>query len=321
VTHVALADGAEFDRIRDIASALGARLGPIGDDTASVPDGTGQLVVSTDTSVEGVHFRRAWVTPGAIGWRATAAAVSDLAAVGAEPVGVMLAVTVPAGAPPSDLVEVMRGAGDVCARYGGRILGGDLSAGEHWSLTVTVLGYAPMPVMSRRGAQPGDGVWVTGSLGGARAALLAWNRDTIADPGAEAAFLHPEPRIAAGRWLAAHGATAMLDLSDGLAGDARHLAAASDVTLTLDLDRLPLHPAVAHASAHAGEPRHVFAAIGGEDYELLVTMPEDFGVGVAVLEIPEVPLTRIGSVSPGPGITRLTLAGAPHQLRGYVHRL
>src|SRR6185503_7063413 len=168
MTTLALGPGPEFDRIRAIARALGPLAGGLGDDCAVVPDGSSaSLVVSTDVSVEQVHFRRDWLRLDEIGWRSAAGALSDLAAAGAEAVGLLAAVTVPRDATEADLTEVMRGVGDA---VGGVVLGGDLSSGSGWSLAITVIGRANRP-LSRRGGRAGDGIWVSGALGASRAAL------------------------------------------------------------------------------------------------------------------------------------------------------
>ena len=317
---LALGPGGEFDRIRAVAGALGARAAGLGDDCALVPPGMGTLVVSTDACVEGVHFRLEWIELREAGWRAAAAALSDLAAEGAEPAGVLAAVVVPRGAAEADLVELMLGAGEAAAAAGTRIIGGDLvRADGAWSLTVTVLGWASAPV-TRAGARPGDGVWVSGTLGGARAALEAWRRGGVPDAAARQAFARPVPRLDAGRWLARRGARAMLDLSDGLAGDAEHLAAASGVAVELDLELVPVHPSAVAEAGRLGQAAQEFAAEGGEDYELLAALPPEFGES-DVREFEGaygLALTRIGRVTPGRGV-RLRFAGRPVSLRGYDH--
>jgi thiamine-monophosphate kinase len=313
-----LGPGPEFDRIRAIARALGPTGGALGGDCAVIRESSGSsLVLSTDVSVEQVHFRRDWLRPGEIGWRAAAAALSDLAAVGAEPLGVLAAITLPRDSADAELTELMRGVGDAVSAVGGVVLGGDLSAGTTWSVAITVVGRTPRPV-SRRGARAGDGVWVTGTLGAARAALETWRRDEQPEPEARQAFAHPVPRIRAGAWLAAHGASAMLDLSDGLAGDATHLAAASGVELRLDLDLLPIAPSATATARAIGVAPPRFAAEGGEDYELLVTLPSAFAAADEFRAECGVPATRIGAVVAGSGV-RLALAGAEVVLAGFDH--
>ncbi len=319
MSHTPLGPGVEFDRIRAIAQVLGPSAASLGDDCAVVPPFAGSLVVSTDLSVEGVHFRRHWLTMEESGWRAAAAALSDLAAQGADCLGVLAAVAAPRAAPESDVSALMRGVGLAATAAGGQVLGGDLSVGTDWTIAVTALGRAVAPV-ARTGAVPGDGVWVTGSLGAARAALEAWTAGGEPDSVARDAFAHPVPRLRAGRWLAAHGARAMLDLSDGLASDAGHLAAASAVGLELDLGTLPLAQSVGAAAVRAGEEAAVFAARGGEDYELLVVLPPEFSVAEATTFRGDcmLPLTRIGRVTDG-GTVVMSLDGHPVRAAGFDH--
>jgi len=315
----ALGPGPEFDRIRHIIARLGSAAGAIGDDCAVIPEGPGRLVASSDLSVEGVHFRTDWLTLEEIGWRAAAGALSDLAAEGASAVGVLVSLGVPAGAREEDPVEIMAGVGAAVASVGGVVLGGDLSGAGQWLVDVMVLGRAERRV-TRAGAVPGDGLWVTGRLGGARAALSAWLGGSVPPPLAREAFAHPLPRLAAGRALAAAGATAMLDVSDGLGGDAQHLAAASACALEIDLDLLPVHPDVDEAARREAIPSARFAALGGEDYELLVTLPSSFDIDAAarISGSTGVPLTRIGAAAAGSG-ARFRLAGEEVKLKGFDH--
>ena len=317
---ISLGGGREFDRIRQIAAALGPSAGALGDDTAAIPTRPGIMVVSTDASVEAVHFRREWLTLPEIGWRSTASALSDLAAAAATPAGITVALVVPPDLDDAGLVAVMSGVGEAAQSAGCRVLGGDLSSGPSLALTVTVFGHARPAPMSRRGAQPGDGVYVTGALGAARAALLDWFDGETPSPAARMAFARPQPRIMAGQWLAAQGATAMMDISDGLGGDAAHLAAASAVALRLTLERCPIHPSVHRVATRRGEPFATFAAVGGEDYELLVTMPPGFAADRECEPAAGVVLTRIGDVVAGAGV-ETTLRGVPVALTGFQHRL
>ena len=313
----ALGPGAEFDRIRKIIDVLGARAGALGDDCGLVEQQDGFLALSTDVSVEGVHFRLDWITFEEVGWRATAAAISDLAAEAADPIGVLCAVTMPLASSESQLLELMAGVGNAAAAVEARIVGGDLSSGPVWSVAVTVVGRTGRPI-TRNGAVAGDGLWVTGRLGGARAALNAWLAGRQPATGARYRFAHPEPRVTAGRWLAQHGATAMIDLSDGLAGDARHLAAASQLAVTIDLDSLPLAEEVRHEALLVGMPEAHFAAEGGEDYELLVALPGSFAAADAFVRDCGIPLTHIGEAASGSGV-KFLLAGTPVELRGFSH--
>lgn len=319
MTHLSLADGPEFDRIREILASLGDQAVGTGDDTATIPEGEGRLVTSVDASIEGVHFRNEWLAANEIGWRATVAALSDLAAAGATPVGMLVALALPTDGAPEGVAALARGIADAARTARCPVRGGDLTAAERLMVSVTVFGRATRP-MSRRGAAAGDEVWVTGTLGGARAALVSWQHGRTPSPAARAAFARPHPRLSAGRWLAAVGATAMIDVSDGLAGDAPHLAAASDVRLEVDLDAVPIHPSVHGAVRDVDETVACFVAVGGEDYELLCTAPRGRIVAAEAEAAMGVPLTRIGVVTPGRGV-RLVTGGREVSLGGFRHRL
>ncbi|HEY8195814.1 MAG TPA: thiamine-phosphate kinase [Gemmatimonadales bacterium] len=314
---LALGPGPEFDRIRKIATLLGDQGTGLGDDCGLIREGEEFIAFSTDVSVEGVHFRRNWIGPEEVGWRSAAAALSDLAAEGAEPIGLLCAVTMPAAAAEAELLQVMAGVGAAARSVRSVVLGGDLASGPGWSLTVTVVGRTRAPV-TRGGAESGDGLWVTGQLGGARSALEAWRRGVVPSPGARVRFAHPEPRIAAGRWLARHGARAMIDLSDGLAGDAWHLAAASSVSLEIDLNAIPVVAEAAEEARRLDLPVERFAAEGGEDYELLVALPSRFDAMSLFVQECGIPLTRIGLAAEGTGVV-FRLAGRPLELHGFNH--
>ena len=317
--HLALGPGAEFDRIRELARTLGDRARGLGDDCALLTDVGGTLALSTDVSVERVHFRLDWITMEEAGWRSAATALSDLAAEGAEPVGLLTAITVPDGAGQAELRAMTEGIGAAAAAVGAAVLGGDLSSGPVWSVTSTVIGRAERPV-TRAGARAGDAIWVTGVLGGARAALESWDRGETPEPDARQAYAHPEPRIAAGRWLAANGARAMVDVSDGLVADAGHLAAASDMCIRLSLETIPVAAATIAEARRLEVPAQQFAAEGGDDYELLAALPPEFGESAARAfeSVTGIALTRIGAAEQGSGV-RAELLGRRLELRGYDH--
>lgn len=297
---LALGPGGEFDLIRDFVRRWGAAARGVGGDCAELDVPAGErLIVSTDSSVEHVHFRRRWLSAHEIGYRATAAALSDLAAAAATPIGLLLALTAPA-AWRSELGAIAEGVADAAMAAGAPIVGGDVTAGAVLSLTVTVLGRARRP-LSRRGARSGDAVYVTGWLGGPGAALRALLAGAEPDAAHRARFAHPEPRLQEARWLAARGARAAIDLSDGLAADARHLAAASAVRVRLETERVPRMPGV--------DVRDALAS--GEEYELLVTAPPGLDVA-AFRDAFGLPLTMVGTVLPGgePGVeARVDLPG------------
>ncbi len=308
MSALALGPGGEFDRLRAIFARLGPAAGELGDDCALLPLGDTTLAASIDCSLEGVHFRTDWLTFEEIGWRAAAAALSDLAADGADPIGVLVSLGVPADTrhptpgTRDPAVEIMAGVAAAAQSVGAKVLGGDLVKSEKYLVDVCVLGTARRPVR-RAGARAGDGIWVTGRLGGAALALAGFRAGTRPEGALGRRYTHPEPRIAAGRWLAAHDATAMLDVSDGLAADARHLAAASGVGLEIALERLPCWDGVAPLAA----------AASGEEFELLVTLPASF------TETPDFELTRVGQCFSGAGV-RLLEGNTPVALpAGYDH--
>jgi thiamine-monophosphate kinase len=317
--EVPLGAGPEFDRIRNILHTIGSSASGIGDDCALINLGDETLAVSVDVSVQDVHFRREWLSLSEIGWRAAAGALSDLAAVGAEVIGVLTAITAPSAITTDGISELMTGVADAARLVGGKVLGGDLSSGSTLSVVVTVLGRTRTPVR-RSGAEAGDGVFVTGKLGGSRAALRLLQCGDTLPPSLRERFVHPVPRIAAGQWLAAHGAHAMIDLSDGLAGDIRHVAAASCVAITCNLNLLPLDDGVEIVAHESGERALLLAAQGGEDYELLVIMPRTFPAEDATVfqSVTGLPLTRIGEVSTGEGV-HLVLDGQAVNLTGFDH--
>ncbi len=294
---VRLGPGGEFQTIRSFLAALpaapGVRVGP-GDDAAVLDGG---IALSTDMAVEGVHFRFDWVTPAEAGYRACAAALSDLAAMAAHPVGVLVSLAVPGPGGAASL-PIMGGVRELLDALQVPLLGGDLTRSPGpVVIDVVAVGRAEHPLL-RRGARPGDELWVTGRLGAAAAAVAQWERGLEPPPELRERFVRPTPRLAEARHLAsALGASAGLDLSDGLAGDGGHLAAASGVGLVIDAWRIPLHPAV--ASEGPGIALH-----GGEDFELLVTIPPDHP-GAEVENFRErfdLSLTRIGTVEPGRGL-------------------
>lgn len=301
--HQAMGPGHEFDAIRRLMTRWGPLARGLGDDAAVLDDASDARVISTDSFVEDVHFWRAWLTPEEVGARAATAALSDIAAMGAQAREVLVSAVLP-GDWQSHLEALADGIAAPVRDAGACIVGGNLSHGATFSLTLTVLGTARRPV-PRAGAQPGDLIVVTGALGGPGQALAAWLAGRTPDEWARARFARPQARLAEGQWLADAGATAMLDVSDGLAADARHLEAASDVVLDIDPARVPCGPGVRVEEALAS----------GEEYELLATLPPS---ALAALQArwPEahaVPLSVIGSVRAGQRPGRVTpAAGHDH---------
>lgn len=282
----ALGPGAEFDAIRAMIRRLGPHAKGVGDDAAVVSLSRGDsLVASVDALVENRHFRRDWLTPREIGRRAIIAAMSDLAAMAARPVGVLLALVIP---DPwrAELDALADGFGDAVSECKTAVLGGNLSDGGELSITTTVLGAAFAP-LARGGARPGDTLYVTGNLGAAGAALARLFRGE--DPGAfRERFVRPHARLAEARWLADRGATAAIDISDGLVADLRHLAAASGARVELDAACVPRFADVGVEAALSS----------GEEYELAVTSSATFDT-IEFSERFGIPLTQIGRVAAG----------------------
>ncbi|MFN8123224.1 MAG: thiamine-phosphate kinase [Thermoleophilia bacterium] len=281
----------EASLIAHIAAMAAVRPGVsvgIGDD-AAVLDGDPAVVLAHDMVVQDVHFRLGTASPRDIGHKALAVNLSDVAAMGASPVAALVGLGVPRGAPAGLVEEVYAGMEELAARWGCTIAGGDTTSAAELVLGVTVVGrMAPgvRPVL-RSGARPGDVLWVTGPVGASAAGLRLLEDPSLgaADPALVAAHVRPVPRVREGLAVAAAGAHAMLDCSDGLAIDASRLAAASGVRVVLELDRVPVAGGVAAVAAALGVAADVFAATGGEDYELIVAAPPGFAPGCALLPV------------------------------------
>ena len=312
---------------RGRSSAWHARIAvPSGDDAAvTVPKGA--TATSVDSLVEGVHFRRQTAPLGSVGRKALAVALSDLAAMGALPGEAYVQLGIPDDLDQAGCLELGKGLAQVAAAHDVAVLGGDVTRAPVLWIAITVVGHADSAeqLVRRAGASPGDLVAVTGELGGAAAGLLVLDRPELADiVGTEVADelrrrqLEPHPRIAAGRALAANGASAMIDLSDGLGGDAGHLAGASGVRLAIELDLLPLQAGVGELAAAAGADAHDLAAGRGEDYELLVALPPERAEGASdAVAATGSTLTSIGAVEEGEGVVLRAPDGSEREPAGF----
>jgi thiamine-monophosphate kinase len=300
-----------------------------GDDAAITVPG-GATATSVDAIVEGVHFRREEASLETIGRKALATALSDLAAMGATAGEAYVVLGTPAAFGEDEFLALLDGLLSLAAETGTTLAGGDVTRAPALTLAVTVVGHAPAPeqLVTRAGAEPGDLLIVTGELGGAAAGRLlledAALGAAVPEPTADrlrARQLDPTPRLRSGTALAAAGASAMIDLSDGLAGDAVHLSRASGVSLRIDAGSLPLAKGVAEIAAAAGREPLELAASGGEDYELLAALPAE-RLGEAsnrIGEAAETTLTSVGEVRSGEGVEIRLPGGGLLEARGFDH--
>lgn len=298
----------------------------IGDD-AAVLDLGACAVVTHDMLVDGVHFRRATTGLRDLGWKALAVNLSDLAAMGAEPVAALVGLGLPTGSlADADIDDLYAGMDELAGPLGVTVAGGDVTSSPVLVLAVTAVGRALPGVepVRRAGARPGDVLCVTGVLGAAAAGLRLLEDPGLLPglPGRDAlvaAQRRPQPRLAAGRQLAHAGATAMMDLSDGLALDAGRLAAVSGVKAEIDLAGLPVADGVADVAAAAGLDAVDLAATGGEDYELLAALPAA-AVGACRAAL-GMPLTVVGRLAAGAGVAMRGADGAPWECGpgGWLH--
>jgi thiamine-monophosphate kinase len=321
----------EFDLIAAINARLpapGPRVRvPSGDD-AAVVEPRAASAVTVDAIVDGVHFLLDSFGPEAVGRKALAAALSDLAAMGAAQGEAYVVVAAPEEMSDEDLLGIADGLAEMAIREEVTVAGGDLVRSPVLVVSVTAVGYEPggARFVTRGGAKPRDLVAVTGELGGAAAAIeLMEAGERRGDPadrgeGLLDRQLDPTPRLREGRALAKAGATAMIDISDGLGADAQHVASASDCRLEIDLARVPVADGVAEV-AGGDEAALELAASGGEDFELLVTVPrEHFDAAAQAVTDAGLKLTEIGYVAEGHGVALRLPDGGELEPRGFDQR-
>ncbi|MEJ2151806.1 MAG: thiamine-phosphate kinase [Gemmatimonadota bacterium] len=305
--------GGEFDWIERIVGRLGSIGSGIGDDAAvlSGPDGE-TWVWTIDTLIEHVHFRFDWLDPEAVGHRGLIASLSDLAAMGAEPVAALTALAAPPDWVADRVERLYAGLGAAAQRAACPIVGGDLSRADQVQLTVSALGRCAGRALTRGDARPGAEVWVTGALGGP-AAALAWLAREGPEPQvmAHAAYerlAHPAARVDEVRWLKSRARLgAAIDISDGLSGDARHVAGASGVSITIDVERLPVDAGASDVGRQLNANPIEWALHGGEEFELLLTaragsiapLVDEFEATFGLA------LTAIGTASEGTGVQKI----------------
>ena len=315
-------DVSEHELLAAIARVLSGA-GPdvvvgVGDDAAVLAPGSGELVLTTDALVEGTHFSRSTASARDIGYKAIAVNVSDIAAMGASPRYALCALTLSDAVDAAWVMELFGGMREACDEHAVSLVGGNLARGPEVTVAVTVTGeVAPGRAVTRAGARPGDRLVVTGSLGGSAAGLrLASGRTPPSDDERAAIMRHlrPTARVGEAGVLARFGVTAMIDVSDGLALDLSRLCDASGVGALLRLAEVPVGPAANLEDALGG----------GEDYELLATLPDAAAVEAAREELAEsfgVPLAEIGTIREESGMVAADAAGdeAPLAPAGWDH--
>lgn len=292
-----------------------------GDDAAVVLCG-GPLVMATDMLVEGRHFLLEELDAADLAYKALASNVSDVAAMGGAPAHALLSIAVPDRVDPPWLDRFADGLAEACAALHVAVVGGDTTSGAVLVVSIAITGSLPAGrAVSRREARPGDAVCVTGTLGGSAAGLRVLLADCTLGPelaehvrALMRAHNRPNPRVGAAVAAARAGASAMIDVSDGLVADLGHVARASAVAIDVDPAALPVNPHIAPVADALGFDAMECALSGGEDYELAITVaPERLSGLRGSIEAEGVPIAVIGAVRKGRGVT---LAGEPYSGTG-----
>jgi len=295
--------------VRRLAGTPGTLVGP-GDDAAVVAAPDGRVVASTDVLVDGRHFRRDWSSARDVGHRAAAANLADLAAMGATGTALLVALCAPPDLDAAWAEELADGLAAECAEVGAGVVGGDMSSSPTLTICVTALGdLAGRPPVLRSGARPGDVVALAGRIGHAAAGYSVLSRGFRSPRLLVDAYRRPVVPYAAGPAAALAGATAMIDVSDGLLADLGHVAAASGVAINVRRDALPVPPQLRDAAAALGVDPYSWILAGGDDHPLVATFPASAGLSAE--------WTVIGRVAEGSGVTA---DGEPYSgPRGWDH--
>jgi len=310
-----LADAGEFGLISALTAVFEqgeqVLIGP-GDDAAVLRVKTGHVVVSTDLMVEGRHFRREWASAEDVGHRAAAQNLSDVNAMGGRATSLTIGLAAPADLPVQWALDFARGFADECALVGASVVGGDVTRSDQLMVAVTVLGACTHAPVVRSGAEPGDVVAICGRQGWAAGGLAVLGRGFRSPRVLVEAYRRPEPPYDAGRIAAEAGATAMIDISDGLLADAGHVATGSGVAIDVHRSAFEVPDPLQAVGAALGADPLQFILSGGDDHALLATFPAG--------AVPE-GWSVIGSVSAaGPGGPAVTVDGAAYEgPTGWVH--
>jgi len=293
----------------------------IGDDAAAWQGDESIQLATVDSFIQDVHFPSGIAPWKELGWKALAANLSDIAAMGGVPRYALVSLALPDNTEVDDVTDLYSGMLELGREYGVAIIGGDISRAPIVAITITILGSSQKrQILTRSAAKPGELVAVTGELGAAAAGLEMLKLKLKFDPQVTAcfkqAFLHPYPRIAEGQLLAEQGVKTAIDISDGLIADLGQICKASQVGARIEVDRVPIEPMV---KAGFGEKSVELALSGGEDYELL------FAAGAEVIDKVEraapCPITTIGEIVVGKGVTVVDRQGNPSNVvkRGWEH--
>ncbi len=293
----------------------------IGDDAAAWRGDDSIQLASVDSFIEGVHFTPETTPWQDVGWKALAINLSDIAAMGGIPRYALVSLSLPDDTEVDDITALYNGMLNLAKQYGVSIIGGDISNAPLVAISITILGSSPaQKILTRSSARPGETVAVTGKLGAAAAGLEVLSKGRKLDPEATTrlknAFLHPTPRIAEGLLLVEQGVKTAIDISDGLVADLSQIGKASQVGAHIEVERVPIEPAVKTAF---GERALELALSGGEDYELLFTASSE--IIERLKKAASVPVTAIGEITAGKGVTLVDKEGNPFKLKkaGWEH--
>ncbi|WP_336250389.1 thiamine-phosphate kinase [Stomatohabitans albus] len=314
---------AEFDRIARFEQVMARTRTPDG----SIPVGTGDdaavirpradVVACTDALIEGSHFLRDLSSPADVGWKAAAVNISDIAAMGATPKAILIALQRASTWSEADLDELYDGLAECCLTYGVELAGGDTVTSPTFALAVTAIGQADAPVVTRAGARQGDAVLLVGQVGSAAACLDAYHAKRPIPPACQQAHTRPRPLVGPGQLLANLGIHAMIDVSDGLGADAAHIADLSGVTIGLLWEAIADHvdPSVGEAVDGDMDRLATLAMGGGDDYALIATCDADrVDLVLSTLghAFPDIPASQIGICAGGGEGEPVTLYGWPN---------